>query len=488
MKILCLGNNTEDTDNKTSELAVLNNSRNFGLLSNLENNFDWDQLIYDGYYHTSVYDFNRIEIERLQQMFDKTIILNQSYKDWDHPNAFYNTVITPNAEFINPEMQETNIYWKNIIETNKSFCIFPFIELISYDNYTTVCCRSTKQITHINNLQNYNTDLNYVCIRNSMINAQLIPEHCQYCYSLENKNIISPRIKETIEWCNRLNIRSIDELKKIKTPVYYEIRPNNKCNLKCRMCTPASSHLIEHEYSKIGIISTYNTYDSYLSFDIVDINNLHKLYVAGGEPLIIPEVTNFLLKCIKLEQTDFEININTNATIITEEFKKIISNFTNLQFTISIDAYKDINYYIRYPSKWENIIDNVDYMIAHNHIVSFNTTISIYNITRLYELFDFFNTKYFGHHLHVQLAGSPDGILSPYNNPNISMVLSNLTKSLKLQCCQTPLVSSVLNELKNYYENNQPIDINRFYTFNDKLDSYRNITLNDYIPELNSFR
>ena len=491
MKVLCLGNNTEDTDKRTTEIANKDNATNFGLLSNLGN--DINKECFDvGYYHTSVYDFNVLKLSSLTTKFDKIIILDQPRDEWDHPNAYYNTIILgdslPNVEYINPVAARNIRYWRNIVDENKSFCIFPFIELVAYDNYTTVCCRSTTKITQVDKLHNFNNDTNYVRIRDKMLNGDLIPEHCQSCYSLEEKGVISPRIEETNEWCNRLNLLSTKQLKEIKSPAYYEIRPSNKCNLKCRMCTPSSSHLIDYEYSKLGI-GGGNTYDSYLSFKHVDIANLHKLYIAGGEPLIIPEVVEFLVECIKSNQTSFEININTNATVLTDKFKEIISNFTNLQFTVSIDGYKNANHYIRYPSKWEDIIDNVDYMIAHNHKVSFNTTISIYNITRLFELFNFIDTKYNGHHLHTQLAGSINNILSPYNNPNISIAMDNLSKSLILGCCQTMPVASMLAELIVSYENHDtPLDMRAFYDFNDKLDRHRKIDLCDYIPELDSFR
>ena len=50
-KILCLGNNTVDTNIKISELSKSNNTKNFGLIvdSNITISHPW-------YYHTSIYD------------------------------------------------------------------------------------------------------------------------------------------------------------------------------------------------------------------------------------------------------------------------------------------------------------------------------------------------------------------------------------------------------------------------------------------------
>jgi len=237
------------------------------------------------------------------------------------------------------------------------------------------------------------------------------------------------------------------------------------------------------------MINKYKEYNEYLDFKYVDFENLHKIYISGGEPLIIPQVYDFLQQCVDGNLTTLEILINTNATMLSDKTKKIIKYFSNLQFTISIDALDDVNYYIRFPSKWNDILQNINYLISYNHKISFNVTISLYNITRIFDILYYINSKYNGYYVQMQPAGTLDDLLSPYKYPDASKVLPGLKKALTLECCQTPMISSLLKHLiLHYTENKLSPDLSEFYDFNDKLDKYRNIKLVDYIPELDRFR
>ena len=88
-----------------------------------------------------------------------------------------------------------------------------------------------------------------------MLDGEPLNDHCRVCYNIEAKGIVSARQEETVEWANRLNLKSLNDLKKITKPAYYEVRPSNVCNLQCRICSPSASHLIAKEYKRIGIIN-----------------------------------------------------------------------------------------------------------------------------------------------------------------------------------------------------------------------------------------
>ena len=104
-----------------------------------------------------------------------------------------------------------------------------------------------------------------------MLAGESLSEHCQACYQLEDKNVISARQEETVEWAMRLNLQTVDDLNNIIEPVYYEVRPSNTCNLMCRMCSPMFSSLIEKEQKQLGKIPQEYT-EEYSNFDIVKID------------------------------------------------------------------------------------------------------------------------------------------------------------------------------------------------------------------------
>ena len=496
MKILCLGNNTEDTDIKTRELAKTNLSECYGLLSELDG--PMPRITQDGWYHSSVYDLEYNRLVELAKAFNSVIMLNQSKEQYSHPTAFYKTVTLvknlPNGEFLDSSYTTDIDFFENLVKTNKSFCIFPFIELLTNqrtDGYTTVCCRSSTPITHLSLITDWKTNSDYTNIRNKMLNNVLIPEHCTSCYALENRNILSAREQETVEWANKLNLTSLDDLNEITHPAYYEIRPSNVCNLQCRMCSPTSSHLIGREYKKINLISTIPPKER-SDFSIVDFTNLKKLYVAGGEPTAMPEFYKFLDLCIQNKKTNFEFLINTNATKLSDRFKKQLKQFSNLQFIISLEGVDRLNHYIRWPSNWNTIIENMHYLRKHNHIITTNTTVSIYNVTNLYNLLKFFDDEFPGMLVHCLPCTSTNDMLSGFNFPNSKLALDRLLPIRQLNCYKNDrLLKSFIDGIITHYQTIPGVDLTKlklFFEFNDKLDQSRNIQLVDYIPELENAR
>lgn len=497
MRILCIGNNTEDTDRRTRELAQSDNVACHGLISELEQRLPVDFSVKDGYYHSSIVDLAYYRIIALARFFDKIIVLDQAKTEFSHPDEFLNTMRLANeiskhhlVEYQNPDNRKHIDFFSNLVVQNKSFCIFPFIELLAINGNTTVCCRSETKITSLVELQNYATDTNYKKIRSAMLNGTLLPDHCSQCYDLESKNIVSARIQETIEWSNRLKLSNLEDLSAIQDPVYYEIRSSNTCNLQCRTCDPNSSHLIATEYDQLGITKLESR--QYTNFDFVNLNSAKKIYIAGGEPTAIPDFYNFLDRCVKEQKTHTEIVVNTNGTKINDKFKHALKNFTSFQFIVSIDGYNDLNHYIRWPSNWDAIIENCLYLLQQKHFVSFNVTVSIYNVWALDKLFAFFDKVFPSQLVNCTLAWSENDILSAFSFPNQDFVLQNLLSISKTNCYQNnPRLQSFIKGLIVHYQKNFCLNkqnLAAFFEFNDKLDQSRNIKLADYIPELEAAR
>jgi len=494
MRVLCLGNNTEDTDIKTQQLAMKNHAVCHGLISELERPVIENLMLQDGYYHSSVYDVSVGRLIELSMKFDQVIMLDQPKNQYSHPDAFYKTIqvakdiskLRPMI-FLDPAYKQGITFFQDFVTTNKSFCIFPFIELLSTNGNTTVCCRSSTPIVPIKDLDNFRTNSKYQEIRTKMLAGELLPEHCSGCYSLEQRGIISARIQETVEWCNRLNLNDLEDLNQLTDPVYYEVRPSNVCNLQCRMCGPNSSNQIAKEYKKLNLISEMPTQE-FVDFDLVKFDQLKKLYVGGGEPTAMIELYSFLDKCIVANKTDFEFSINTNATTLTSKFKRQIKHFSNLQFIVSVDGFDALNHYIRWPSDWKTIVDNVRYLKQQNHVVSFNVTVSIYNVTTLDQLFKFLDAEFPNSVIHCQFAGSKNNKLSALNHPLPNQVLSSLKQIQNLNCYKNdPLMASFIDGIIEHYLNQYSVNLDilsEFFKFNELLDQSRNIKLEDYLPDL----
>jgi sulfatase maturation enzyme AslB (radical SAM superfamily) len=430
--------------------------------------------------------------------FDQVIILDQPKNQYSHPDAFYKTIRVAKeiaksqlVVYLDPTHKHSITFFQDLVNTNKSFCIFPFIELLSNNGNTTVCCRSSTTITPLKDLDDFRTNIKYQEIRTKMLNGELLPTHCSKCYSLEEKGIISARMQETVEWCNRLDLNTIEDLHNLTDPAYYEVRPSNVCNLQCRMCSPESSNQIAKEYKKLNLISQIPTQE-FANFDFIKFDQLKKLYVAGGEPTAMIELYDFLDKCIAQNKTDFEFIINTNATKFNSRLKQQIKHFSNLQFIVSIDGFDKLNHYIRWPSDWQTIVDNVRYLKQHNHVVSFNVTVSIYNVDTLDQLLTFFDTEFPNTLVHCQLAEPKNDMLSALNHPMGEQVLDSFKKIQQLNCYKNePLLISFVDGIIQHYQTLHCVDLDKlskFFKFNNLLDQSRNIKIDDYIPSLAHYK
>ena len=480
MKVLCLGNNHKHTDELTSTLGI-----NHGLIS------ESDIEIKDGFYHTSVLDLTNSEILKLSKQFDRVIVLNQPVDQWNHPAEFYATQelakkIGNKVIWQNEDAKLQLEYWQDLVKTNKSFCIFPFIELLTQNGHTTVCCRSATPVQRIDKLQNFATDPEYTKIRKSMLSGESLPEHCQLCYNLEDKGIVSTRQDETVEWAMRLDLQTVDDLRDITEPVYYEVRPSNTCNLMCRMCSPMFSSLIEKEQKQLGKIPQEYT-EEYSNFNIVKIEHLLKLYVAGGEPTAMPEFYDFLRKCVRRKYTDFEFIVNTNAMKVSSLLLELGSHFENLQYIISIDGYKQHNDYSRWRSKWETIIDNAHQLQNNGHKIHFNTVLSLWTVFDYHKLIHFLDNEFPDCLIHGQYADRRSPFVFKYSQEQIDNLKSiRTTKIYHNNAMFKSFIDGTIQSAEHSTIDKKALG--QFFEYNDELDKARTSRLNDYIPMLEQLR
>jgi hypothetical protein len=120
-----------------------------------------------------------------------------------------------------------------------------------------------------------------------------------------------------------------------------------------------------------------------------------------------------------------------------------------------------------------------------------NTTVSIYNIASLDQIFKFVDSEFPGTLIHCQVVLAPD-IMSPFLHPYPGQVLQSLYRVTQLNAFKNDLLfASSINGYIEYFENN-PLPnttmLKKFFEFNDKLDHSRQIQLKTYLPELDNYR
>ena len=497
-KVLVLGTNDYTTDDATTQLAIAQGSSNHGIV--LDPDF---APVENGFYHTTILDLNSGQILELAQRFDFVIMLDQPQSAWSHWKPLLSTykimceieskgIIT---QFKQNKNVQGFIEFSELVKTNKSFCIYPWIEIHDRQGCASLCIRSTAYpVKQTKNITDWKNDPEFSVIRQKMLAGERLP-NCHVCYDYEDKGIESYRQFETKDWISKLGIHSVQQLHNLDKPYFYELELNNICNVMCRSCEPRFSHLIAKEAVENNIIASSSPVKRYYSnIDVVNIDKLcskSRVYMQGGEPTIMPEVLEFLNRCIAQGKTDTDISMCTNGQHLSTKFLDAVNQFSNVNFSFSIDGYKHVNDYWRHGTEWDKIIRNAKLLQSYGHNISINTVPGIYNVTNLHLLFEFLEDEFPHSGIYLQINKKPQQ--SAYNFPIPDLVVESMEK-----CKQTSVYyadgksnKTCIDSLYDYYNKGPKCnldDLRDFFTENDRLDKIRDMCLRDYIPELEQCR
>jgi sulfatase maturation enzyme AslB (radical SAM superfamily) len=218
---------------------------------------------------------------------------------------------------------------------------------------------------------------------------------CIKCFTTEKHNGISDRMNFNRRYQDTLLEPNIETGNQYNSPIDLDIRPGNLCNLKCRMCGPHSSSQLQKEalqnpdlfkgfhldiYDTEGVFSEKN-----LNFLLKNVDKGEHIKFLGGEPTLMPEVSDILDKLIETNNTSVPIHITTNCTNTTEQFMNKLKQFTRLTFNYSVDGTDKVVEYIRHPVKFNTIDNNIRLYknIAEDDNISF--VLQAYNLFNLYD-------------------------------------------------------------------------------------------------------
>lgn len=350
--------------------------------------------------------------------------------------------------------------------SNGSFCVLPFIERFQdLNGQTYFCCESRIPLDAFDSVES--NELRAKIYRGEKI------KHCNSCYELEKNKVISSRLRESMNWLKDPEVKNYIDFwtpdQDLKT-FLYDIRFDNKCNLACVSCNPKESSLWGKELK----IDT----DKYpLNFDINQCLSAKKIYLAGGEPLIIDEFVNLISKISELDQQP-ELVINTNLTKINDKLKATLSKIHKLCLTISVDAYGQVNEYHRWPLSWNKFLNNLEWVRDIECTIRFNSVVNavtVLNIHRLQEI------EHYADQWHLTILTTPPA-LQINNLPETikEQVLENFSKIINSRFYQTdPVFKSTVDNIK--IQIMKPGDHALLSLFLSGIDQRRNINHINYL-------
>jgi organic radical activating enzyme len=300
-----------------------------------------------------------------------------------------------------PPKLELNI----CMNDNKPFCIAPWVSLqyggLIEHGGATPCC-DWDGLAYKGNLKDYFTSEWLTNIKQAMIvhDYNMLNQTCKSC--IETERVGSMSIRQRL-----LNDETIVEKQTLSIVDY---RPDNLCNLKCRMCFSYSSSLIAKENNEI--IKEYNTDNIY----DIDFSTVDHLKIVGGEPSISKKVHDFLQWLIDHKfNTHIELTITTNATNANPKWMSLITQFKNCYAIVSIDAVGPAYEYIRTNADWRTVSKNSKIYKKNNIDTTFQITGSMYNIPVIEKWVHWFKKKTtclypVEGHEYLTLAALPDDI------------------------------------------------------------------------------
>ena len=283
---------------------------------------------------------------------------------------------------------------KDLLFNSKNFCILPWISLmIDTESNVSPCCAyngKTGDCSKLSLEDIWNNKENQD-IRTTMLNDETV-SGCASCIRHEEIGKESLRTSMNTIFSKHIHIveQGVTPDYNIK---YIDSRFNNLCNLSCRSCGHGSSSSWHAPSVAIGLIdksvpvflkagrSNTDLYDQIFQ----QLDNLDRIYFAGGEPLIINDNYKILDELNNRGRYDIELVYNTNMTQTQLKGRSIFNawkNFKNISIGGSLDAEGSRGSYLRTGTVWKDVVEFRREMIRLRPDIDFyvSCTTSIINV------------------------------------------------------------------------------------------------------------
>jgi radical SAM protein with 4Fe4S-binding SPASM domain len=226
---------------------------------------------------------------------------------------------------------------------------------------------------------------------------------CQQCWDCEDADIESTRQRFNKE------LKDVEVLE--DQPRIMIVKPGNLCNNACRSCNPHTSSLwYKTDYALDNQGKSFKEYLKFFDRHKTAYSNnemLEKRWAEwedniilwdmyGGEPMIIPLFWKTLEQALASTTANQKtFNVHTNGMVYKEDLVEKFSKFKSAYIGFSIDGIGEMNDYIRYGSKWEDILDNLkkymdDCKNYDSVSITVRATITPWNIFYYEENHDYF--------------------------------------------------------------------------------------------------
>ena len=351
--------------------------------------------------------------------------------------------------------------------------VFKSIYLEKIDNKKTgvgFCCQN--QISIVDNSLIHQT-LNE---KREKFLSNFQDSQCKICWDIENQGGLSRR-NASLQWFQNNKIKLNKEI----SIVSLDWNSENICNLACITCGPRfssrwTSEIQKYSWNQQDQLNSQTIHNQ--SYENLDFTTLQKVYFNGGEPLLSSDhitIMKLLQDNGQLDQC--EISYNTNCTTLpTSECLRLWKQARLVRLMLSIDAVDAAFEFIRWPAKWQQVIEFVDFIksLDINVQIDITCTIGIHNIFSLPKLIQWHENSCSHNHQGDKVS----------LNFQSCAPLSYGGKVLNINNVSEKMSQSVERFIRNNISRNEIISLFDFKPHNDRSD----VLWENYLGEISKVR
>ena len=416
---------------------------------------------------------------------------------------------------------------------SETFCMHPFTGLATReDGGICVCCRSHP----IGFIQDAPLEYHWNSETMQRIRRQVLrgerPKECEPCFALEDQGVESLRQRHIAGKIPEARINLYpDALKKMhhdftmpfEIPTM-ELKLNNLCNLKCRMCHPMDST----SWNDWDQVEEFYERDNNIMFHIVNEHNLknkpfldkfqdnpewwasleknlphfRRVEFAGGEPLMDPQHYR-ILDMLKPYAKDIEVKYATNLSTLGIKGGRSVHeywpNFRSIAVNVSIDGIGPVYNYIRGNGDWDALVHNIQEIqkIPNISRIVGAVTVQVSNVLILDKIIEYFLDE-LGIVFHTHRVEFPKELSAQVLPPRLRALaiqrlqeVSYRVKDFKFVKQYPQLLEYTIGQINdniNYLNaRDQSEKWDDCVEFNQRLDRTRNQSFTDVTPEFKKY-
>jgi radical SAM protein with 4Fe4S-binding SPASM domain len=275
-----------------------------------------------------------------------------------------------------------------------TICSIPWHNLqITQNGTITPCCMNNLDLGNVNRIK---LDQAFHDEKLQKLRASLLagekPKECDNCWKVEEKNLTSIRLHNVKHLKREFLTKYLDQ-PRVAT---LDLKFNNTCNFKCRICNGGNSSLFALEDqkfrgSKLVVQDAWGESQDFIDQVLTYLPDIKNIDMFGGEPFLIKRFKSVLEMAVEKDYAkDIRLHYNSNGSIWPNHLLPVWPSFKLVDIHFSIDAVGS-HFELQRGGQWSEVEDNIlrlkDLQLP-NLSISIMPTISVMSVYYIDQVYD----------------------------------------------------------------------------------------------------